>query len=240
MTMQDRISAPAGDTLLAGATGLVGQAFVTRWRGPGRLHLLVRRPPPEPLPATPHAVHRVDFAALPALPPATDAVCCLGTTIAVAGSAEAFRAVDLDAVVAFARAAKAAGVRRFAVVSAIGADARSRHLYSRTKGKMESALRTLGFDTLLIARPSLLAGHRAALGQPPRRAETAALALSRPLRGLLPLAWRPIDADVVARALQRALREAQAGPPQGVRVLSSAEMQAMGSEPGMEVQRPAP
>jgi N-methylhydantoinase A/oxoprolinase/acetone carboxylase beta subunit len=45
----------------------------------------------------------------------------LWTTIAVAGSPEALRALDLDAVLALARAAKAAGVQRFAVVCALGA-----------------------------------------------------------------------------------------------------------------------
>lgn len=213
--------APA-DTLLAGATGLIGRACAAQWRGPGRLHLLVRRPVPAP---GPHCrVHVVDYAGLPALPPARDAVCCLGTTIAVAGSPEAFRAVDLDAVLAFARAAQAAGVQRFAVVSALGADARSRNLYSRTKGEMEAALAALGFDSLVVARPSLLAGDRAMLGQPERRAEALALALTRPLAPLVPKAWRPIEAATVARALQAALLQ---GRP-GLRILSSGEMQDLG------------
>lgn len=213
---------PTGDALLAGATGLIGRAFAAQWAGPGRLHLLVRRALPAPGPLC--RVHVVDFAALPALPPARDAVCCLGTTIAVAGSPAAFRAVDLDAVLALARAARAAGVQRFAVVSALGADARSRNLYSRTKGEMEAALQGLGFATLIVARPSLLAGDRDALGQPPRRAEALTLALTRPLAPLVPKAWRPIEAATVARALAVAL--AQARP--GLRVLSSAEMQDLG------------
>lgn len=214
--------AAPGDTLLAGATGLIGRAFVEQWRGPGLLHLLVRRPLPAPGPLC--RVHVVDFAALPPLPPARDAVCCLGTTIAVAGSPAAFRAVDLDAVLAFARAAQAAGVQRFAVVSALGADARSRNLYGRTKGEMEAALAALGFASLVVARPSLLAGDRGALGQPVRRAEALALALTRPLAPLVPKAWRPIEAATVARALRAAL--AQARP--GTRVLSSAELQDLG------------
>lgn len=209
------------DTLLAGASGLIGQAFAAQWRGPGLLHLLVRRPLAAPGPLCRMQV--VDFTALPALPPASQAVCCLGTTLAVAGSPEAFRAVDLAAVLAFARAAQAAGVQRFAVVSALGADARSRALYSRTKGEMESGLAQLGFASLVIARPSLLAGDRAPLGQPVRRAEALALAFTRPWQALIPKAWRPIEAATVARALHAALAE----PQPGVRVLSSAEMQGL-------------
>ena len=85
----------------------------------------------------------MDFAALPALPPAGPGDCAisaLGTTLAVAGSPAAFRAVDFDAVLAFASAARRAGIRRFAAVSALGADARSRTFYNRVKGEAEDAL----------------------------------------------------------------------------------------------------
>jgi uncharacterized protein YbjT (DUF2867 family) len=202
--------------LLAGATGLVGREIARLWRGPGPLHLLVRRPLAAPPPGC--TVHVVDFAALPALPPAEEAYCALGTTIAAAGSQPAFRAVDFDAVLAFARAAQAAGVRRLGVVSALGADARSSNFYSRVKGEAEAALGALGLPSLVIARPSLLDGERSALGQP-------ALALARPLAGLIPKAWRPVPAERVARALLAAVAE---GRP-GVRVLDSAALQEMGA-----------
>ena len=52
---------------------------------------------------------------------AHDAFCCLGTTIAEAGSQEAFREVDVDAVLLFAQAARAAGANRFVVLSSVGA-----------------------------------------------------------------------------------------------------------------------
>ena len=93
------------------------------------------------------------------------------------------------------------------------------------KGETEEALAGLGFDTLAIARPSLLAGDREALGQPARRGERLGLALALPLGRLLPAAWRPIHAAFVARALLRAVRE---GRP-GRRLLSSAEMQTLGA-----------
>lgn len=212
----------APDTLLAGATGLIGQELVRSWQGPGTLHLLVRRALPAPGPCMRMQV--VDFSALHALPPARDALCALGTTIKLAGSPQAFRAVDFAAVLAFARAAQAAGVQRFGVVSALGADARSRSFYSRVKGEMEDALQALGFDSLVIARPSLLAGDRGALGQPARVAEGLALALLRPVHALVPLAWRPVPAAVVARALRRALAEATPGTT----FLSSADLQRLG------------
>jgi uncharacterized protein YbjT (DUF2867 family) len=210
-------------TLLAGATGLVGTAFSAGWAGPDVLHLLVRRdmPPPGPL----QRVHVVDFAALPALPPAVEAYCCLGTTIKQAGSETAFRAVDFDAVLAFANAASLAGVKRFAVVSSLGANRRSPNLYSRVKGEMEVALIGLGFDSLVVVRPSLLTGNRARLGQPTRHAEQWATALSAPFAGLIPRAYRPIAAEVVARGMQRAMAEQRPG----LRIVESAELQTLGA-----------
>lgn len=210
------------DALIAGASGLVGRELAGAWNGPGAIHLLLRRPQP---PATPlQRVQVVDFAALPALPQAEEAFCCLGTTIAVAGSQAAFRAVDFDAVLAFARAAQAAGVTRFGVVSSLGASPTSGSFYSRVKGETEEALAALNFASLVIARPALLDGERESLDQPARLGERIALALMRPLAPLLPQAWRPIEAATVARALLRAVRQGQAGR----RTLESAELQESG------------
>ena len=138
--------------LLAGATGLVGSRV---------LALL-----PEAIPVGRRATGRAgeivaDFAALPALPPARVAISALGTTIRAAGSQAAFRAVDYDAVLAFARAAKAAGVTHFIVITAVGADAGSSVFYSRVKGEVERDLAALGFARLDIVQPGLIIGPRA-------------------------------------------------------------------------------
>lgn len=218
-------AATPDDALLAGASGLVGRALAAAWPGPGTLHLLVRRPQAA---APGQRVHLVDFGRLPPLPPAGSAFCCLGTTIRVAGSPAAFRAVDFDAVLAFARAARSAGVQRLALVSSLGADPHARSLYPRVKGEAEQALARLGFGSLVIARPSLLAGDRHALGQPRRPAEALALRLAAPLAGWLPIGWRPIDAATLARALLRALAEARPG----VQVLASAQLQRLGGAAG--------
>lgn len=211
--------------LVAGATGLVGRALVRLLVArPGRepVHLLVRRPH-EQVPRGAIA-HVVDFARLPPLPPAQEAYCALGTTIRTAGSKEAFRAIDHDAVIAFARAARAAGVKRFAIVSALGANAASRNFYSRVKGQMEQDLRAVGFETLVVARPSLLAGNRDELSQPTRLGERLSLAVALPLSPLIPKGLRPIAAETVARAMVHALHTL--GP--GVHGLDSATMQDLG------------
>lgn len=162
----------------------------------------------------------VDFAALPPLPPADEVYLALGTTIKVAGSQAAFRAVDFDANLAVARAAFAAGARRCGLVSAMAADARSRVFYNRVKGELEDALAGVGFEGLVIARPSLLLGDRAALGQPDRPFERIGAAVSRFVRPLIPANYRPIAAAAVARALLRSVPDAR-----GRVVLLSGEMQ---------------
>ena len=211
--------------LLAGSSGLIGrelsQLLLAQSPAP-TLHLLVRRKPPD---ADAKARWRVvDFGALPKLPAAQAAYCCLGTTIKQAGSQAAFRAVDHEAVLAFANAAQAAGVKHFAVVSALGANPSSTTFYNRVKGEMEAALARVGFDSVVIARPSLLSGNRAALGQPQRSGERIALWLSAPISGLIPKSLRPIKAQTVALGMLRALQQQRPG----VRVVESAELQDLG------------
>jgi uncharacterized protein YbjT (DUF2867 family) len=212
--------------LLAGASGLVGRALLAQLLGEDRAHVhaLLRREVPE-LPRTPQLTPQtIDFAHPGALPPADELYIALGTTIKVAGSKEAFRAVDFDAVVNVAQAARHAGVLRAAVVSALGAAPFSRIFYNQIKGEMEEALRKLRFERLVLARPSLLAGAREALGQPARAGERLSLRVLAPISGLLPLGLRPIDASVVARAMRLALRAS--GP--SVQVIESAALQTLG------------
>lgn len=217
------MAANARVALVAGATGLVGRevlAALLADKAYATVHSVGRRALDLQHPKL--VQHVVDFKALPALPKVSDVFIALGTTIKVAGSQAAFRAVDFEAVVAVALAAKAAGATRLGVVSAMGADSRSTIFYSRVKGEMEDALTQIGFDSLVIARPSMLAGHREALGQPARMGERIALAVSTVLKPLIPANYRSIQARDVAQALIKAVK---AGQP-GVRRLLSGSMQA--------------
>ena len=188
--------------LLAGATGLVGKEILKGLLADSSvaaIHVLGRRALEAP--AAKVVSHVVDFRSLPALPRADEVFLALGTTIKVAGSREAFRAVDFDANLAVARATLAAGARRAGLVSAMGASPQSGIFYSRVKGELEDALAALPFEGLVIARPSVLAGDRASLGQPERRGEKIALALSRLLGPLFPANYRAVPAAAVARSL---------------------------------------
>ena len=159
----------------------------------------------------------VDFADLKALPPVDDVFIALGTTIKVAGSQAAFRAVDFEAVVALARTAQAQGAIKLGVVSAMGASTRSPIFYNQVKGAMEAAVATLGYASVSIAQPSMLTGDRAALDQPLRSGEGLALVVTRWLKPLIPANYQSVQARDVAAGLLRAVR---AGQPGVHRVLS--------------------
>ena len=207
--------------LVVGATGLVGRAILDRIQADksySAVHCVGRRRP-DALPAK-LVGHVTDSLREFSAPPADDVFIALGTTLKVAGSQQAFRAVDFDTVVALAQSARAAGATRLGIVSAMGADAKSPIFYNRVKGEMEDAVSQLGYDSVVFARPSLLAGDRAALAQATRPGEQLALVAMRLFKPLIPRNYRVIAAANVAAALVKAV---QAGPP-GRRVLLSGEL----------------
>lgn len=141
---------------------------------------------------------------------AQDAYCCIGTTIRDAGSEDAFRDADVEAVLRFAEAARAAGATRFAVVSSVGAAVASKKFYLRCKGEMEEGVTRLGFPAVDIFQPSLLLGPR----KQARPLETLGKLLAPAVNPLLTGAresWRAIPAQTVARGMLGAARRGGRG-----------------------------
>ena len=214
--------------LLVGATGLVGGELLKLLLGDPhyrRVHTAGRRAP-----AINHSklnAHVVDMAnprQLAALPQVDDVYCALGTTIKVAGSQAAFKAIDLDAVVAVAKAAiQANKSARLGVVSAMGADATSSVFYNRIKGEMETAVAQLGFESVSIARPSMLAGDRDSLKQATRLGEQIGLKLMTAVSFLIPANYQAIEAADVANALHRMVTEGRTG----ARIAMSGELRSL-------------
>lgn len=212
--------------LLAGATGLVGGLMLQALLGDPtvtELNALSRHPLSISHPKL--KVHLVDFSRLPVLPQADEVYLALGTTIKVAGSQAAFRAVDLDANLAVAKAAVISGTRRVGLVSAAGASAQSSAFYNRVKGELEDALKELDLSALVIARPSLLLDYRDGLQQPPRLGEMIAIPIAKLLLPFLPGAYRPVHAQAVAQALLKTVPNAS-----GLVVLASNELDRIGGE----------
>jgi uncharacterized protein YbjT (DUF2867 family) len=156
---------------------------------------------------------------LPEIPRADAFISCLGTTRKKAGSADAFRAVDLDLPLLLAKELRRKGCETAAIVSAIGASSRSRVFYSRVKGLMEVGIRALEFKSLAILRPSVIDGPRSEN----RPAEKIGLSLLRLLDPILAGPLANLRA-VPARNIGEALVEAVLFPRPGVTVYSSSTL----------------
>lgn len=126
--------------------------------------------------------------------------CCLGTTIKQAGSQEAFRRVDHDYFVNFAKVASACRAEQLIIISGLGADKNSNIFYSRTKGEMEENVRNAYSGNLHILRPSLLLGDRKDF-----RFSERVLILLSPVYSILLLGglkkYQPVAADQVVKTM---------------------------------------
>jgi len=138
------------------------------------------------------------------------AVCCLGSSYGEAGSEAAFREAAQLSVLAFARAAKAAGARRFVMLSCQSAKSGSRRPAERVQGETLDALTALGFESLDIMLPGPLLGLRRGLKFSHLVAMSSA-ALLRPLQFGAAERRRAIGASEVATAMIGALRSGRRG-----------------------------
>jgi uncharacterized protein YbjT (DUF2867 family) len=128
---------------------------------------------------------------------------CLGTTIKNAGSRENFYRVDFHYNLMFAEACREAGVERFVLMSALGANSKSSVFYNRVKGELEEAIINLNFKSLTIVRPSLLEGPR----KEPRPGELSARKAMKIINHLLIGSfrrYRSVDVDKVTSAMAEA------------------------------------
>ena len=224
--------------LLAGASGLTGGYALDALLGApdvSRVIAITRRPLGREHPRLANRI--VQFERLEAQLKGAScdvALCCLGTTQRKAGSQQRFRAVDVDGVVAFARAARAAGAKRFVVVSSAGADPQSRNFYLRTKGDMEQELETLGFESLDILQPALLLAWRSEM-RPLELAARALMPLVNPLLRGKYLPYRGISARTVGAAMVGATRSGRRGVQrytyEGIEALSRMAPRARAAAP---------
>lgn len=200
--------------LVFGATGLVGGHlvnFLLLHPAYEKVRIFSRRPLEVEHPKLEEQI--IDFDRLEESAPlmkGEDVFVCLGTTRAKAGSREAFRRVDYEYPLQIAQFAADQGANQFLLVSSAGADPESLFYYLRVKGELERDLRKLNFWALQLFRPSLLLGER----EDHRLAEKAIGKFSkllgdRLLNRLGP--YRPVPAELVARAMVRAAQQLEPG-----------------------------
>lgn len=198
---------------VAGSSGLTGGALLGRLIEDStftRVLALSRRPVRTENARLANRILRFDdLAASLKGQPCTDALCTLGAAGGPRADEAQLRAVDLGLVLAFAKAARAAGATRFTVVSAAGADPKATQPFQRVKGEMEAALRELRFPALDILQPGVVYGSRAQDGL----ADTARLgmlALASPLLRRTK-AHLALSGDQLAAAMVAAVRSQRRG-----------------------------
>jgi uncharacterized protein YbjT (DUF2867 family) len=190
--------------LVAGASGMVGSELLRALAAGGayqRVIALSRRPLSFEAPRLVNRIIRFENLEqeLQGLSCA-DAYCCLGTTLREAGSPQAFRAIDYDLVLQFARFAQAAGAKTLIAMSSAGAAPEARNFYLKVKGETELALIALRFRALHLMQPSLLLGSRRQW-RPTEALSRALLPVFNPLLLGRYERWRAIPARTVAAAM---------------------------------------
>ena len=147
--------------LLLGATGLTGGHLLNLLLESEEYHIIyiyVRRPLGIQNPKLKEII--IDYESYEGTVDADTVFCCLGTTIKIAKTKEAFKKVDQDYPVKIAQLQFNAGSKRFLVISAMGAASDSLFFYSRVKAEMEKLLSTIGYPKLFIFRPAIITGER--------------------------------------------------------------------------------
>lgn len=206
--------------LLVGATGLIGKQLLELLEKDAyyeKVFVLTRKP----LAVSGKCENKVvNFDALDEMlstVKADDVFCCLGTTMKVAGSKEAFRKVDYTYPLLTAQYSKQHGASQYLLVSALGAHKNSSVFYNKVKGEVEEAIGALGFTGYHIFRPSLLLGER----KEARSGEDAAKVFFKLFGFLVPNKWKGIEGKKVAQAMLHFAKENKSG----VFIHESAEMQ---------------
>lgn len=199
--------------VVLGATGLIGSSLVEQLLADDKfstVRVLVRRPIAIQHPKL--EVLITDFTDYDAykknLGTGDCIFSCVGTTNAnVKGDKLLYRSIDFDIPVNAARFGKEAGFTQFLLVSAIGADARSRFFYTRLKGEVEEMIAGYTFKSFHVFRPSFLVGRK----QSERTGETLLTSLFRVFSFLIPSNYKAISGASVAKAMLTAAKQEKEG-----------------------------
>lgn len=197
--------------LIAGSTGLIGKQLLELLLDDSYYNKVIavsRKPLDVQHPKLENVV--VDFDSLNThsnILKADDVFCCLGTTIRIAKTKEAFRKVDFDYPVGLANVTKNQGSEQYFLISALGADENSGVFYNRVKGEVEKAIQTVAFPSFHIFRPSLLLGDRTE----ERVGEGAATRFFKIFGFLIPLKYKAIESAKVAKAMITLAKQNQTG-----------------------------
>ena len=197
--------------LIIGACGPTGETLLTQLLG-GDAYQRVTAVTRLPLPSStrkllPHLHAGPDLRALTGLPAADDAYLVIGEQYSFYRRDEAFHAMSFDALLQTARAVRAGGTRRLAVVAPAAIYSHSSAFRRSLMNATEYDLFALDFETLALVRPAApekFMRHR-------NWGKRLASFLLRQVHGLMPEAYHPPTSKEVAAVAARVLHGAQRG-----------------------------
>lgn len=149
---------------------------------------------------------------------ADEVYCCIGTTLKQAGSKASFKKIDFDLIVRIGQQAKQMGIKKFALVSAMGANSHSSFFYNKIKGETEIEICKINFDLTVIVRPSVLSGTRKKI----RWGEAIVEIFMRTFSFLIPKKYSPIPSYLVAKAMIDAMNNPNL---KEIQIITSDQMQ---------------
>lgn len=123
----------------------------------------------------------------------------MGTTIKKAGSKEAQYKIDFTYQYEAANAASESGVKKYLLVSSMGANSKSSNFYLQMKGSLDEKVQQLNFNQIFIFRPSILVGERSEK----RFGESLGIKIAGTITKIIPALkkYRPIETSQVAEAM---------------------------------------
>lgn len=129
--------------------------------------------------------------------------CCIGTTKAKTPDKTTYHKIDYGIPSVAAKLAKVNHIPIFLVISALGANSKSRVFYNRVKGKMQEEVLAKKIEHTYILQPSLIVGYR----KEKRAGENFAKIITQTFHFLIPKKYKNIQAKTIAIAMIRIAKE---------------------------------
>lgn len=190
------------NALLLGSTGLVGHELLELLVVDSRfekIDLLSRRElDMREISVTNHMVDFTNLLELPLHHSVDILFIAFGSTIKKAGSRAAQWEIDVDIPTTVMKLAKEIGVKQCVLISALGVSLNSPFFYSRMKAQLDENAKAIGFEKLIIVKPSVLAGPR----KEKRTGEKLSIQIGNAIgkTGLINK-YRPVEAINVAKCM---------------------------------------
>ena len=190
------------NALLLGSTGLVGHELLELLVVDSRfekIDLLSRRElDMREISVTNYMVDFTNLLELPLHHSVDILFIAFGSTIKKAGSRAAQWEIDVDIPTTVMKLAKEIGVKQCVLISALGVSLNSPFFYSRMKAQLDENAKAIGFEKLIIVKPSVLEGPR----KEKRTGEKLSIQIGNAIgkTGLINK-YRPVEAINVAKCM---------------------------------------